>query len=113
MEGSLGVHQSLELTSWIVVLDIGLILCLLLSSLGIGVGNGLVHLGLHGGGLSSGILNAWERVITHLHESFLKHVWVGAGNWEEWLRSWADWSWPGIASLLLGSSLHGREDHRV
>jgi hypothetical protein len=64
----LGVHQALELTSWVVVLDISLILCLLLGSLGIGVSDSLVHLGLHGGSLLSGILNAWERIIVHLHE---------------------------------------------
>jgi len=110
VERSLGIHQALKLASWVVILDIGLILYLLLSSLGISVGDSLVHLGLHGGGLGSGIRNAWE-VVAHLDESILEDVWVRAGNWQEWLRSWADWSGPGIASLL--PNLDGREDHRV
>merc|ERR1719465_184569 len=44
---SLGIHQTLQLASWIVVLDVLLILSLLLSSLGISLSDGLIHLSLH------------------------------------------------------------------
>jgi len=112
VERSLGIHQTLELASWVVVVDVGVILGLLLSSLGISLGDSLVHLGLHLSSLHSGISNAWETgVIANLDECFLENVWVGAGNWEEWLCSWADWSRPGIASLH--TSLNSGENHRV
>jgi len=60
VERLLSVHKSLELASWIVVLNVALILYLLLGSRGISLGNSLVHLGLHLSGLKSGFSDSWK-----------------------------------------------------
>ena len=62
VERSLSIHQSLQLASWVIVLDVALILSLLLSSLGISISDSLIHLSLHLSGLLSGILNTWKIV---------------------------------------------------
>ena len=53
----LGVHQTLKLRSWVIVLDGALVLDLLLSSLLVSLSNGVVHLSLHLGGLESGLFD--------------------------------------------------------
>ena len=47
----LGVHQSLELSSWVTLVNVLLVLALLLGSLVIGISDGGVHLSLHVGPL--------------------------------------------------------------
>ena len=47
MKGSLGVHKTLELALWVVVLNVLFVLLLLLSSLLISFSNGGIHLSLH------------------------------------------------------------------
>ena len=47
----LGVHQTLKLRSWVIVLDGALVLLLLFSSLLVSLRNGVVHLSLHLSGL--------------------------------------------------------------
>ena len=66
MQGSLSIHESLKLSRWIVVLNILLILRLLLGSLGIGLGDCLVHLSLHLGSLDFGVFDSRKIVITNL-----------------------------------------------
>ena len=57
VERLLSIHQTLKLRGWVVVRDGALVLCLLLSSLLVGLSNGVVHLSLHLGGLKSGLLD--------------------------------------------------------
>lgn len=76
MKRCLSVHKSLQLTCWVIVLDVLLILSLLFSSFLIGGGDGLVHLGLHLHGLDSGILNGGKIIIFNLYERFLENIWV-------------------------------------
>lgn len=108
MEGGLGVHQSLQLTSWVVILNVLLILSLLFGSLLVSLSDSLVHLCLHLSGLNSGIFNTWEIIISHLDEGFLENIWIRAANWHNWISSWKDGSWPGITSL--GIELNSLED---
>ena len=57
VERLLSIHQTLKLRGWVVVLDGTLVLFLLLSSLLVGLCNGVVHLSLHLGGLKPGLLD--------------------------------------------------------
>jgi len=107
MEGGLSIHETLELTGWVIILDVLFILSLLLSSLGISLSDSLIHLCLHLGGLNFGIFNRRKIIILNLYERLLENFWVRASNWHDWLGSWKDRSWPGIASH--GIELNGFE----
>jgi hypothetical protein len=66
VETLLGIHKTLQLSSWVVVLDVCIVLSLLGSSLIISISNSLVHLSLHLGSLDSGFLNSNFTIILSL-----------------------------------------------
>ena len=94
----LGVHKTLKLSLWVVLINRGIILSLLLGSLLISFSNGLVHLSLHLGGLLSGFLNS-HFFVSKLSVK-LEIDWV-RWNWQDWLASWEDGLRPSIASVLV------------
>ena len=63
MQRLLGIHEALELTCRVIVLDVRIVLGLLLSSLLVSVGNGLIHLSLHLGGLQASLLDRQTVVV--------------------------------------------------
>ena len=75
MERLLGVHETLQLGGGIVIGDGALVLLLLLGSLLVGNGDGLIHLSLHLGGLETSLLNR-ELLVGELKES---HIGVRRG----------------------------------
>lgn len=71
VEGLLGVHEALQLGGGVVLLDSLLVLLLLLGSLLVGDGDGLIHLSLHLGGLETSLLNR-EVLVGELQESHIR-----------------------------------------
>ena len=53
----MSIHQTLELSLWVIIYDVLFIISLLLGSLCISISNGSVHLSLHLSGLKSSIFN--------------------------------------------------------
>jgi hypothetical protein len=73
VETGLGVHESLELGSGIIIVRLRIEGNLLLGSLGVSGGNGLVELGLHLSSLDSGALDG---IVFVLELDKVEVVWV-------------------------------------
>ena len=101
VKGSLGVHKTLELALWVVVLNVLFVLLLLLSSLLISFSNGGIHLSLHLSSLLSSFSDG-QFCVSHLGGQLdVVHVNWSRSDWQKWLTSWNDKSGVSIISEFL------------